>query len=168
MKFSSINKNIKQREKSNDVFITPCELALLHINKIKANDNDIWFDPFKNDGSYYNQFPTENKKWTEIIDNRDFFEFNEKVDIICSNPPYSIIDKVLDKSIELNPRIISYLIGFQNLTAKRMEKMENAGYKITYFHLTKVYKWFGMSLIVTWEKTDESSLVNFDRTVWKN
>ncbi len=77
------------------------------------------------------------------------------------------METILDKCIELQPRIISFLIGFQNLTAKRLEKMENAGYKIVYFHLTKVFKWFGMSLIVTWEKTDKKSIINFDRKVWK-
>lgn len=167
MSLSLINTNIKKRESPNDIFITPCDLALLHIKSIISNKDEIWFDPFKNNGSYYNQFPTENKKWTEILEGRDFFNFTEKVDIICSNPPYSLIESVLDKCIELNPRIISFLIGFQNLTAKRMEKMEKAGYKITYFHLTKVWKWFGMSLIVTWEKTENKSIIHYDRKVWK-
>jgi hypothetical protein len=167
MSLSNINSNIKKRDLPNDVFITPLELAKLHIDTIKYNETEIWLDPFKNNGSYYNQFPTDKKGWTEIIENKDFFEYNEKVDIICSNPPYSMIDKVLQKSIQLNPRIISYLIGFSNLTARRMEMMEKAGYKIIYFHLTKVWKWFGMSLIVTWEKTDSPSVIGYDRTVWK-
>lgn len=167
MSLSQINTNIKKREKPNDIFITPIDLALLHINSINANINDVWYDPFKNSGNYFNQFPTENKKWSELLEGKDFFDFNEKVDVICSNPPYSILETILDKCIELQPRIISFLIGFQNLTAKRLEKMENAGYKIVYFHLTKVFKWFGMSLIVTWEKTDKKSIINFDRKVWK-
>lgn len=167
MSISLINRNIKNRENPNDIFITPPKLALLHINTISAIKDEIWFDPFKNSGNYYNQFPTENKKWTEILEGKDFFEFNEKIDIICSNPPYSIIDEVLNKCIELNPRVISFLIGFQNITTKRIENMEKAGYKIVYFHLTKIYKWFGMSLIITWEKTDKKSLIDFDRTVWR-
>jgi len=168
MSLSSINRTIQKRVTSNDVFITPPKLALLHINSITSTPNEMWLDPFKNNGSYYNQFPTDLKKWTEILEGRDFFDFNEPVDIICSNPPYSIIEMVLDKCVQLNPRIISLLIGFQNLTAKRMEKMERAGYKIIYFHLTKVWKWFGMSLIVTWEKSECVSIINFDRTVWRN
>ena len=73
---SKICHNIKKRENPNDIFITPLGLAKLHINSIKANKNEIWFDPFRNNGSYYNQFPTENKKWTEILDGKDFFLFN--------------------------------------------------------------------------------------------
>ncbi len=159
--------NIKKRENPNDIFITPLGLAKLHIDSIKANKDEIWFDPFRNNGSYYNQFPTENKKWTEILDGKDFFLFNEHIDILCSNPPYSIIDKVLDKCIELQPRVISFLIGFFNLTTKRIEKMEKAGYTIKYFHLTKVYKWFGMSVIVNWVKSNDNSCINYDRIIWK-
>lgn len=165
---SKINHNIKKRDKSNDIFITPIELAKIHINYISYNSDEIWYDPFKNNGSYYNNFPNENKKWSEILEEKDFFKFNEKIDIICSNPPYSVIDKVLEKSVELNPRIISYLIGINNLTTKRIEYMEKYGYKIINIHFTKVYKWFGMSLIIIWEKTQNKSIINYDRKVWKN
>ena len=44
-----------------------------------------------------------------ILQGKDFFEFNEEADCICSNCPYSMIDKVLEKSIELNPDLLPYL-----------------------------------------------------------
>ena len=135
MSKSITSHNIKQREIPNDVFITPLKLAKYNIDMIEYNEDEIWYDPFKNNGSYYNQFPNENKKWSEILEERDFFTFDEKVDIICSNPPYSMINKVLEKSVELKPRIISYLIGINNLTAKRLEYMENNGYYITKLHM---------------------------------
>ena len=163
---SSISTSIKKIEIPNDIFITPIQLAKINIDMIEYNIEDIWYDPFKNNGSYYNQFPNDNKKWSEILENKDFFQFNEKIDIICSNPPYSIIDKVLEKSVELKPRVISYLIGINNLTPKRMEYMESKGYYITKLHICKVFKWYGMSVIVLWEK-DKKSIINFDRIVWK-
>lgn len=163
---SSTSTAIKKRETPNDVFITPPKLAKFNIDMIPFSPDDIWYDPFKNNGSYYNQFPNENKKWSEILDGKDFFAFDEKVDIICSNPPYSMIDAVLKKSVELKPRVVSYLIGINNLTARRMEYMENNGYHITKMHMCKVYKWYGMSVIVVWEK-DKQSLISYDRVVWK-
>lgn len=163
---SSTSTNIKTRKTPNDVFITPLELAKNHIDYIEYLPQDIWYDPFKNNGSYYNQFPNENKKWSEILDDKDFFVFNEKCDIICSNPPYSMIDKVLEKSVSLSPHTISYLIGINNLTSKRIEYMENNDYYITKIHLCKVYKWYGMSCIVVWEK-DKKSIIHYDRIVWK-
>lgn len=164
---SKISTNIKKRENSNDIFITPLNLAKTQINMINYNEDDIWLDPFKNNGSYYNQFPTNNKVWTEILDRKDFFDFNERVDIICSNPPYSMIDKILDKCINLNPRIISFLIGIGNFTTKRLEKMTNAGYGLTKIHYCKVFKWYGMSMIIQFEKNKEN-IVSFDRTIWRN
>ena len=166
MSKSITSHNIKQRETPNDVFITPLKLAKYNIDMIEYNEDEIWYDPFKNNGSYYNQFPNENKKWSEILEERDFFTFDEKVDIICSNPPYSMINKVLEKSVELKPRIISYLIGINNLTAKRLEYMENNGYYITKLHMCKVFKWYGMSMIVVWER-EKKSIISFDRVVWR-
>ena len=166
MALSQKNHKIKHRKNPNDVFITPLALAKTHIDMIKTKKNWCWYDPFKNSGSYYNQFPTENKKWSEILENKDFFEFDEEVDVICSNPPYSMINKVLEKSVELKPKVISYLLGINNLTAKRMEFMEKHGYYITKIHMCKVFKWFGMSVAVVWEK-NKKPIISYDRVVWR-
>ena len=89
-----------------------------------------------------------------------------KTNCICSNCPYSIIDKVLEKSIELNPDIISYLLGIHNLTPRRIEYMEKAGYYIQKLHLCKVHKWYGMSCIVIWAK-EPNGLLSYDRTYYR-
>ena len=163
---SKVGLQIKQRDIPNDVFITPLELAKKHIGMIEYNEDDIWYDPFKNDGSYYNQYPNDNKKWTEILEDRDFFDFDENVNIIVSNCPYSMIDRILWKSVSLKPKIISYLIGVGNLTPKRMEFMEKNGYSITKLHICKVFKFYGMSMIVVWE-LNKSSILSYDRIVWR-
>lgn len=163
---SKISHDIKHRTKSNDIFYTPLPLSKFQIDKISFNPNDKWLDPFFGQGSYFNQFPTDHKDWTEIEKEKDFFDYNEPCDIICSNPPYSMIDKVLSKSVSLNPRIISYLINSNNLTAKRIEFMNDNGYGLTYLHLTKVFKWYGMSYIVQFEK-DKPNVISFDRTIWR-
>jgi hypothetical protein len=164
---SSISHAIKKRDKPNDVFITPLPLAKFHIDMIETIETDTWYDPFKNDGSYYNQFPTEKKEWSEILDGKDFFDYEGSPQIICSNPPYSILDKVIEKSINLKPRVISYLIGVGNLTARRIEMLENAGYKLKSLHMCKVFKWYGMSACVVFDNTIEKSIISFDRIVWK-
>jgi hypothetical protein len=164
---SSISHKIKSRETCNDVFITPVALAKTHIDMIKSIPTDVWLDPFKNSGNYYNQFPTENKEYTELLEGKDFFDYTTKVDVICSNPPYSMIDNVLEHSVKLEPRVISYLIGVNNLTSKRIEYLEKNGYNITKLHMCKVYKWYGMTLIVVFEK-NKPSIITYDRVVWKN
>ena len=161
----SIKKRNK-RNKANDVFITPLELAKLNIDMIDSIPDDIWLDPCKNDGSYYNQFPTDNKEYCEILEKKDFFKYTGKPDIIIQNPPYSLMDSWIKKNIELNPRIISMLIGVNNLTARRLEWLEDAGYGITKLKMLKVWKWFGMSYIVVFEKNKES-IMSYNRKVWR-
>jgi hypothetical protein len=166
MTLTNIARKIQKRETPNDVFITPVELARTHISMIECRPTDIWLDPFKNSGNYYNNFPTENKEYTEILEGKDFFDYDKNVDIICSNPPYSMLDDVLAHSVKLKPRVISYLISVNALTCKRMEYMKNNGYGITKIQMTKVYKWFGMSYIVVFEK-DKPSIITYDRIVWR-
>ena len=169
----TISTMIKNRKNPKDVFITPKELAKTGIDMIERRPEEVWYDPFRNSGSYYNQFPCvlvrpgDHHVWSEILDGKDFFDYNEPVSVICSNPPYSMIDKVLEHSVELKPRVIQYLLGVGNLTAKRIEFMENAGYGITKFHMCKVFKWYGMSAIVTWEKGG-TGIFSYDRKVWRN
>ena len=158
-------RKIKKRTNANDIFITPLELAKTHIEMIDYKEDDIWLDPFKNSGNYYNQYPTKKKDWCEILEGRDFFDFNEKVDVICSNPPYSFIDKILNKCIELKPRIISFLIGVNNLTTKRIETMNNEGYGLYKMRMLKVWDWFGMSFIVQFELGKENC-IQIDRKIY--
>lgn len=165
---SAIGHSIKGRKTANDVFITPRALAKQQIDMIDATDDDKWLDPCRNseDGSYYSQFPTDKKDWCEIMEGKSFFEYGECVDIIVQNPPYSIMNDWIKKNIELNPRVISMLIGIGNLTARRMEMLEKAGYGLTKMKMMKVYKWYGMSCIVQFEKGKES-IIQIDRTVWR-
>ena len=164
---SKTSHSIKKRESPNDVFITPLGLSKRAIDMVGTNEG-IWFDPFKATGSYYNQFPTENKVYTEITEKLDFFDFVGNVDVICSNPPYSILDKVFLKSISLKPKVINYLIGIGNLTARRMEMMNDAGYFLTKMEMCKVWKWYGMSVIVQFETGHTENIITFNRTVWKS
>jgi len=164
-------KKIQNREHPQDVFYTPLPLVRTHLEYVKqyVKDDDIIFDPFFGTGNYYNLFSEYFKKntfdYTEITLAKDFFEYDKNIDVICSNPPYSLIDKVLEKSVSLNPHTISYLIGIHNLTARRIEYMNKKGYYLTKMKMLKVFKWFGMSCIIVFTKGRENC-VDFDRTVY--
>jgi hypothetical protein len=79
-----------------------------------------------------------------------------------------MLNKVFEKSIELKPRVISYLIGVGNLTNKRIELMNKNGYGLTKMYFCKIYRWYGMSCIVVFEK-DKPNMEGFgyDRKVWR-
>ena len=174
---SSVSHTIKQRKKPNDVFITPRALAKLQIDMTADADREkgekwaewgLWLDPCRNnaEGSYYSQFP-ENKDWCEILEGKSFFDYEGAPNVICGNPPYSMLDEWFKKTIELNPDVCSFLIGVSNLTAKRIEWFEKADYGITKLKMLKVYKWYGMSYIVVFEK-NKKSIMSVDRTVWRS
>lgn len=173
---SSVSTKIKNRKEINDRFYTPESLVKIHLEKFNIPDGSLILEPFYGKGAYYNEmiklFPNCVIAYTEIDEGLDFFDYKEKTEYIISNPPYSLIDKVLAHSVSLNPKIISYLIGFHNLTAKRVEYMNANGYFITDFHITKVFLWYGMSLIVTFSNISNNpsgigNIISFDRKVHK-
>ena len=165
---SIISHSIKKRNSPKDIFYTPETLVKEHLELIMeyTKEGDRWFDPFYGEGIYYNAFPTNIKKYTEIVMGKDFFDFKDEVDMIVSNPPYSMIDRVLEHSISLKPRVVSYLIGMGNLTAKRIEYMNKQGYGLAKLCMTKVFKWYGMSFIIVFVKGRENCML-FDRKVHK-
>ena len=94
--------------------------------------------------------------------------YNNKVDVIISNPPYSCIDKVLEHSISLQPRIISYLIGLMNLTPRRIKYMNDKGYSLKFIHFTKIYDWFGHSIICVFVKNEIiNNCISYDNKIYR-
>jgi len=170
---SNVSHSIKHRKVPNDVFITPRELAMNHINMIDYTKDDVWYDPcrYNINGSYYSQFPKEcNKTWSEITEGFNFLESDMGLEIgeptiICCNPPWSIMDKWIEKCIEFNPRVISFLIGQLNLTPKRIEILNNAGYGLSKWKMLKVKEWYGISMCVVFEKGKEN-IIEIDRKVY--
>ena len=151
--------SIVKRQSPNDIFLTPPELAKLHIDIVENLSGckaGVWYDPFKNTGNYFNQYPKYEgveHQWSELLEDRDFLTYDPGVvDCIVSNPPYSIMNEVIDKSIRLNPKFISYLIGNMNLTPLRIKKFNDAGYVLKHLHFCKIHEWFSTSFIVTFEK----------------
>jgi type I restriction-modification system DNA methylase subunit len=118
---ASTSHEIKGRTKPQDVFYTPVELAKLHIEMIPKRYKhfvNVWLDPCRGKGVYVDNFPKN------VIPNEmditpeegyttgNFLEtkMNFYGSVIIGNPPYSIIDEWLKKTIELNPACFSYLL----------------------------------------------------------
>jgi len=164
---------IRNRKHPHDVFITPRRLAKIHIDMVykisNFNDKLTWYDPFKASGNYFNQFPLHVRKyWSEITEGKDFFRTKGKIDIICSNPPYSIINDVLKHSIKLHPKIISYLVGVHNHTNKRLKYMNDNGYGLTHIYRTDVHSWFGTSSVLFFQKNKPNMKgLLYDLNIWK-
>ncbi len=81
-----------------DIVFTPDYVVKDILNWLKPKGKLL--DPCYGDGAFYNQFEGE-KDWCELRRGKDFFDYNEKVNWIIGNPPYSIFEDWLKHSFEL-------------------------------------------------------------------
>lgn len=161
---------VKSKQVVRDVYYTPATLVTRHLELLKpyVDRDDRLLDPFFGQGAYYNQFatmfPDNPKDYTEIEMGLDFFAYEQPVDVIVSNPPFSQLTRILEHSIDLKPKIISYLISIMNFTPPRLRLMNEHGYYLVAIHLTKVSSWFNNLLLCVFsnqvEPTDQ--IITFD------
>lgn len=90
-----------------DIVYTPLNVAKKIIEYL--NPAGLIHDPCKGDGAFYNNFPKSGGGYSEISEGKDFFDFNEKVDWIIGNPPYSIFLEFLEHSFNLADNV-SFLV----------------------------------------------------------
>jgi hypothetical protein len=166
---SSISHKIKHREKPRDKFYTPEELAKKLIDFIPLEKGDFVLDPALGGGSFYDHFPADiQKEYCEIDEGRDFYDYYTKVDWVITNPPYSHLDKWLEHTYRIAKKGFAYLLGINNITAKRIEEANQKGFFLSFMHLCKVFKWYGMSCFVIFEEEISNNIISFDRIVWRS
>lgn len=110
-----------------DKVYTPVNIAQLIISKFPLEGKVL--DAFKGKGAFYDNYPeTVEKDWCEIDDEKDFFEYNEHVDWIITNPPYSIYDDVMEHSFEIADNIV-YLVPLSKVVSSlgRIKKIFDYG-----------------------------------------
>lgn len=111
----------------NDKIFTPLNVAKQIIDLFDLKGKVL--DAFMGNGAFYNQYPDNvEKDWCEIDKGRDFFEYNDKVDWIITNPPYSIFDEVLKHSFEIADNIV-YLVPLSKVFSSmgRLRKILDFG-----------------------------------------
>ena len=145
-------RKIKDRQSPNDVVYTPLSLAMKLIEMAEIQPGDRVLDCSRGGGIFFDNLPECRKDWCEIIENKDFFDYNESVDIIIGNPPYSQWQDWLEKSAILSPRRICYVMGVLNLTPRRINYLKQHGYHLSKIHITTVNGWFGNTLLCIFDK----------------
>jgi hypothetical protein len=81
----------------NDVWMTPPPIAADIVNHFKPTGRIL--DPCRGDGAFWNVMP--GAEWCEAREGRNFYDWNEPVDWIVSNPPYSIYDDFMTHAMRL-------------------------------------------------------------------
>lgn len=87
----------------NDVVFTPDWLAK-QICEMYPIEGKV-LEPCKGEGAFLNHLP-QNTEWCEIADGKNYYDYNEKVDWIVTNPMYSDFNRFLDHSFELSDNIV--------------------------------------------------------------
>jgi len=112
---------MKKEFNQNDVVLTPTEIAKKIIEFFKPQG--LILDPCFGDGAFYNNYPTKNKDWCEIRKNKDFFNYQTKVNWIISNPPFSTYDAFLKHSFEIADNVVYIIPLYKTFKSKKQQKM---------------------------------------------
>jgi len=153
------------RKNKNDIIYTPKSVAIKMIDMCDIKENDKVLDPCKGGGVFYDNLPDNCiKSYCEITEDIDFFNDNNRYDLIIGNPPYSMWSKWIEHTMKLTDKFC-YIMGVLNLSDKRVRSILDNGYGITKIHLLKIYWWFADSYIVLFEKNKPSILTVEDKQV---
>ena len=82
----------------NDVVFTPDKLARKIVSMFDIKGRVL--EPCKGEGVFLKYLPSDTM-WCEIADGKNYYDFNEQVDWIVTNPPYSDFDRFLAHSFDL-------------------------------------------------------------------
>jgi hypothetical protein len=162
---NKIGNSIKSRKTANDVIYTPLPVAKLMIEMCEIIPKMSVLDPSKGGGVFYDNLPECNKDYCEITENKDFFDYDKKVDLIIGNPPYSLWNKWIEHTMKITDKFC-YIFGIFNFTDKMMRNILDNGFVITKFHLLSIDWWFGRSFIIVFERNN-THIVKCDMTVSK-
>ena len=81
----------------------------------------IILEPCKGDGNFLKVLPIDSE-WCEIKENRNFFDYNNKVNWIITNPPWSLFGEFLKHSLEISNHIV-FIAAFHYIGTKKRLKM---------------------------------------------
>lgn len=109
-----------------DIVYTPTFVSQQIINFLEPSGKIL--DPCKGDGAFYNYFPKGINDYCEIREGKDFFNYNDNVDWIIGNPPYSIFEDFLKKSFEIADNV-SFLVPTNKIFQRQiiMDMINNYG-----------------------------------------
>lgn len=109
----------------NDIVYTPDHVAEGIVRFL--NPSGRCLDPCKGDGAFLKYMPT-GSDYCELREDKDFFHYNQKVDWVIGNPPYSIFEQFMVKAFEIADNV-SYLVPTNKIFQRQiiMEKINKFG-----------------------------------------
>ena len=117
--------------------MTPVETAVDVINHFGPIGTIL--DPCRGTGAFYDNFSTScQKDWCELSEGKDFFNYNDKVDWIVTNPPWSKIKPFIVHSMKIANDIV-YLISINHYSTKaRLRLIHENDFRIKEIYCVKM------------------------------
>jgi hypothetical protein len=159
-------------EQTHDQYLfhqTPATLATALIQKVPLIEGDRVLEPFKGEGSFYDNLPEYViKDWCEITQGRDYKDYEGEIDWVISNPPFNINKKnvffpILEYYSTRAKKGIAFLGSdycLATLTPLRMKKLNDNGFYLSGYTLCNVKKWRGRYFFMLFTRTPNPS-INF-------
>jgi len=142
----AVPKNGKDRVYTPEILVNSCLdfLATLGV----FNKSKVVLEPASGLGAFTSKLRLLGKQVLEceIDEGVDFFDFNEQVDFIITNPPWSLTRKFLNHSMDLTDNIaflipVNHIIGLK----ARMRDMRQKGFWVAKIKLLDTPKEFPQS-----------------------
>lgn len=121
---SATNRN--NNRINNDFYPTPEYAVDIMLDNIDKSKVKSFLEPCKGTGIIYNKLNCNIKQYCEITDSppRDYLttKFNIKFDLIVTNPPFSLAEEFLRKSISESD-CVCYLLRLNYLGSKKRKQL---------------------------------------------
>lgn len=137
-----------------DLVMTPPELAAAVIGHFADRMAGRVLDPARGQGAFHDGFPTHlDRHWCEIGEGRDFFDWQQPVDRVMTNPPWSRLREFTRHAMRIAPNIV-WLAPLTNLTTKaRLRDLDEAGFgivELVKLETPKDWPQSGFQLVAAW------------------
>lgn len=148
-----------------DIVYTPKQLAKDIINYFDPKGSIL--EPCYGNGAFYEQYNNDIKYFTEISMGKDFFDFNEKVDWIITNPPWSKFKEFLIHSMKISTNIVFLVTINHFMTKARLKLMEENNFRFKEILLVDTPKenWpqSGFQLAAVYISKEETNYIKWNK-----
>lgn len=127
---------------SNDVVQTPVDLARRLVGHFQPQGSVL--EPCRGEGNFYRFLP-KGSYWCEISEGKDFLEWDQHVDWIITNPPWSRIRDFMQHSMKVADNIVFLMTVNHVWTKARIRDIQENGFGIKEITLVEMPREFPQS-----------------------
>jgi len=153
--------------KRNDCVQTPIKVAEMLVKHFNPKGKIL--EPCKGKGNFLKVLP-KGTKWCEILEDKDFFKFEGRVDWVITNPPFSQMRKFIQKAIEISDNVV-FLSSINHLWLKaRLRDIFTAKFgikEIVIFETPKTFPQSGFQIGAFYLKKNYIGDIKFQKLKYK-